>query len=347
MPEVVGTTSDPGTKLRFLLEKLRRLESGRGRIANLCCALEANHVRADRLRDLIADLPHPSDDEDFDAYKTLSDHIRARSFQLYFQRPSPPIWDRPIALVLDWSLLDRSGGQFHLFSDEYIEKARSSGGKNPTSAGELADVLAYIRKGFREGLGNLGLGEPLAKSIEEKKEFSGRVVFVTPVDEFWEKLTAERFRGFNDPFPNPGPADQVCDYLGLPYKSMWLIELRSRLTLSELVRQGGLALAAPTIIEAWPHNYFRQWPPDAAADRWGRTLHIGNGMVGLDDPQGLPEAIVDHLPPVLLSREFDVSVLGRVTARSVPEQKDVNDFLIAPRELAILVEEIVSKVISP
>ncbi|MEA2887452.1 MAG: hypothetical protein QOD11_1812 [Bradyrhizobium sp.] len=345
MPEVVGATGDAGTKLKSLLEKLRRLEKGQARIANLCFALEANHVRADRLRDFVADLQHPSDN--LDVYQVLLDNIRDFSRNLYFQRPSPPTWEHQVALVLDWSLLDQNK-QFHLFSDEYIKNSKSlkmSPGA-ATDASELNDMLTYIRTGFRRGLDSVGLGEPFMKSTDEKKKPNGRVVFVTPVDEFWEKLTAGRFRGLNDPFPNPGPADQVCDYLGLPYRSMWLVELRSRLTLSELVRRGGLALAAPTVIEAWVHDYFRQWPRGATVDCWGRTLHVGNGLVGGADPQGLPEAIIDHLPPALLSDAFEVSILGRVTARSVPQQKDINNFLVAERDLTVLIDDIVSKVLT-
>jgi hypothetical protein len=343
MPGMVGTTSDVEIKLRSLLGKLRSIESGQARIANLCYALEAKHVCVDRLRDLVTTLRHPSDN--FDAYDVLTAHIRGQSRDFYFQRPSPPIWDNPVALVLDWTLLDEAT-PFHLFSDQYIASAGSSRThpERATTARDLDDALNYVRTGFRQGLGSVGLGEPFARSIDEKKTPSGRVVFVTPVDEFWDKLTAGRFRGVNDPFPDPGPADQACDYLGLAYRSTWLVELRSRLTLSELVRRGGLSLAAPTVIEAWGHDYFRQWPRDAAVDCWGRTLHVGNGLVGAAEPQGLPEAIIDHLPPALLSEAFEVSILGRVTARKIPTQKDINDFLVAQRDLTVLVEDIVSKV---
>lgn len=339
-----GAISEAETKLRLVLEKLRQLEAGPARIANLCWALETNHVSADQLRDLISSLQNPSDQ--FDAFALLLTHIRGRCRNLYFRRPSPPIWNRPVALVLDWALLDQ-GEQFHLFSREYIMRAKAlrQAPGEIANASELDDALVYIRKGFREGLGNFGLGEQFTKPSDGRTP-SGRVVFVTPVDEFWEGLTAKRFRGIDDPFPDPGPANQVCDYLGLPYRNMWLVELRSRLPLSELVKQGELTLAAPTVLEAWVHDYFRHWPRDATVDAWGKTLHVGNGRVGIAEPPGLPEAIVDHLPPTLLSTAFDVSILGRVTHRPIPRQNEVNDFLFAKRDLKVLIDGIVSKVMA-
>ena len=169
-------------------------------------------------------------------------------------------------------------------------------------------------------------------------------MFFTPVDTLWEELTAARCRSDSDPFPDPGPANRVCDFLGLPYRNCWLVELRSRSKLGDLVEQGKLTLAAPTVIEAWAHDYFRHWPREDAADPWGRTLHVGDGLVGRAESEGRPEAIVDHLSPTLLSADFEVSILGRVTARQIPMQKDVNEFLTSKRELTVMVQEIVARV---
>jgi hypothetical protein len=342
-----GPTGEVGAKLNFLLENLRKLESGPARIANLLVGLKANHVRADHVRELVQALPRPPSDT-WEVYAELLDHIRKLNHALYFQRPSPPAWDRPIALVAERSLFDQGvlAGNidtrtdhsvtkpFRLFSEKYItmSKSRRMVQDQITHAGELADLLEYIREGLQTGLADDGLGKP------------GRVVFITPVDAFWENLTAERFCRDGDPLPSPGSADRVCDFLGLPYRNSWLVELRSRLKLGELVEQGRLTLAAPTVIEAWAHDYFRHWPREEAADRWGRTLHVGGGFVGRANPEGLPEAIVDHLSPKLLSEAFEVSILGRVTARQIPLQKDINIFLVKNGELAALVREIVARV---
>lgn len=329
-------------RLKLVLERLRQIEFGPARIANLCRALETDHVSARQLREVISGLEDLPPDN-FDAFSLLLDHIRAHCHNLYFRRPSPPSWDKPVALVLDAALLDR-GPYFHLFSRDYITRSTSAGvaPEEAVDADDLADMLAYIRTGFREGLGNTGLGE----RFDAGKSLSGRVVFVTPVNEFWENLTARRFRKPGDPFPALGAADQICDYLGLGYCNTWLVELRSRLTLSELVREGGLALAAPTVLEAWSHKFFRHWPRDATVDTWGKTLYLSKGRVGIADPPGLPEAILDHLPPSLLSKEFDVSILGKVSGRSIPDQQEVNEFLIAKRDLTVLIDDIVSKVMA-
>lgn len=353
MPVLPGAEGDVGAKLNVILGHLKNLEAGQARIANLHSAVEARHIRADQLREL-ATVQRPSSGI-FDTYAALLTHIRELSPVLYFQRPSPPRWDHPVALVLERALLDE-GKQFHLFSADYIADAKSKRAvpQKIGSASELADLLAYIRKGFRQGLGTAGLGEPFRRGDPVAKagpggqtgvaaKPSGRVVFVTPVDEFWDRLTAERFKADSDALPNPGLANRICDLLGLPYRDNWLVELRSRLTLRELVDRGQLTLAAPTVIEAWVHDFFRQWPREGD-DEWGRTLHICDGPVGRADPQGLPEAIIDYLPPGLLSEAFEVSILGQLTRRPVPLQREVNEFLIAERELATLIESIVSRV---
>ena len=334
-------------RLHSLLESLRNLEAGRARIVNLFDGLRATHVCPDHVRELVAALPRPRSDT-WEIYRDLLDHIRGFHQTIYFRRPSPPVWDHPIALVVERSLFDqefpastngtdadRSARKpFRLFSEQYITTAKSQRRvQEPvTNAAELADLLEYIREGLRTGLADQGLGN------------AGRVVFFTPVDAFWEELTAARFRKDGEPFPDPGPANRVCDFLGLPYRNSWLVELRSRSKLGDLVEQGKLNLAAPTVIEAWAHDYFRHWPREEAPDRWGRTLHVGDGLVGHAEPQGLPEAIVDHLSPTLLSTEFEVSILGRVTARQIPKQKDINEFLVSKRELTVMVQEIVAKV---
>lgn len=335
-----------GTKLNFLLESLKELEAGRARIVNLFDGLKATHVCPDHVRQLVAALPPPQSDT-WEIYRDLLDHIRGFHQTLYFRRPSPPVWDRPIALVVERSLFDQESPPsnevnadpsakkpFRLFSEQYIRAAKSQRRvQEPvTNKTELVDLLEYLREGLRNGLADRGLGA------------AGRVVFFTPVDTLWEELTAARFRGDSNPFPDPGPANRVCDFLGLPYRNCWLVELRSRSKLGDLVEQGKLTLAAPTVIEAWAHDYFRHWPREDAADPWGRTLHVGDGLVGRAESEGRPEAIVDHLSPTLLSADFEVSILGRVTARQIPMQKDVNEFLTSKRELTVMVQEIVARV---
>lgn len=342
-----GEADDLRAKLNSLLDGLGKLEVGRARIVNLFDGLIATHVCPDQVRTLVAALPPPLSDI-WDVYRDLLDRIRELHQALYFQRPSPPVWDRSIALVVERSLFDQeapaSNGAttaaegakkpFRLFSEEYITaaKARKKVQEPVTNAIELADLLDYIREGLRTGLAAQGLGN------------AGRVVFFTPVDSLWEQITAGRFRGVSDPFPDAGPANRVCDFLGLPYRNCWLVELRSRSTLGDLVEQGKLALAAPTVIEAWAHDYFRHWPRAKADDRWGRTLHVGEGLVGRAETEGRPEGIVDHLSSKLLSTDFDVSILGRVSARRIPRQNEINEFLASKRELAAMVREIVSRV---
>ena len=89
-----------GAKLSFLLESLKELEAGRARIVNLFDGLKATHVCPDHVRKLVAALPPPQSDT-WEIYRDLLDHIRGFHQTLYFRRPSPPVWDRPIALVVD------------------------------------------------------------------------------------------------------------------------------------------------------------------------------------------------------------------------------------------------------
>lgn len=340
MVELVEEAQDTGTRLKLVLENLRHVDTGPAQIANLCRALETNHIDASQLRNVISRLKDTPSDT-VNAYRLLLDHICAYGHNLYFRRQGPLDWDEPVALVLDTVLLDR-GAHFRLFSSKYITESTSTGAVpvDAKNVDELADMLTYIRAGFAHGLGDTGLGE----RFDAGRSLNGRVVFVTPVNEFWEKLTAGRFRGPGDPYPAQDAAHQVCDYLGLPHRNGWLIELRSRLTLSQLVQRGRLAMAAPTVLEAWSHKFFRHWPRDATHDAWGKTLYLRKGLVGAAEPPGLPEAILDHLPPSLLSSEFEVSIIGKLIGRSIPDQHEVNEFLVAKRDLADLIDDIVSKV---
>jgi len=124
-----------GTKLNFLLESLKELEAGRARIVNLFDGLKATHVCPDHVRQLVAALPPPQSDT-WEIYRDLLDHIRGFHQTLYFRRPSPPVWDRPIALVVERSLFDQESPPssevnadpsakkpFRLFSEQYIRAA--------------------------------------------------------------------------------------------------------------------------------------------------------------------------------------------------------------------------------
>ena len=353
------TTGDPTSasielreKLGVLLGALRELETGQARIANLLIGLRAGHVHPTLVRSLVEDLwSYPINDE-VDAYHRLLDRIRERHPTLYFKRPSPPVWERQVAVVLESPLFDQGAAApvataadmsaeqpsrpFRLFSDHYVSNARALRlvPDRVTNAIELADLLEYLREGLRAGLAGAGLGA------------AGRVVFITPVDEFWEGLTAQRFRSARDPYPELEAADRICDYLGLPYRRDWLVELRSRHTLGQLVEEGKLALAAPTVIEAWGHDYFRHWPRGAAPDPWGRTLYAKRGAIGRGEPDGLREAIIDHLSATQLSEAFEVSILGRLTDRPVPQQDEINQVLVEKPNLTAWVDEIITRVVS-
>jgi hypothetical protein len=332
MPKKLRPASDVRAKLDRLLKSLIALEYGSARVANLHDGLIARHIDVGQLQKLIGALPSlPSDD--YEIYSNLCDYIHELSDDLYFKRPLPPTWDRPIALVIELTLIDEAPN-FHLFSEKYIARAKALASvpdrQRPIlNTEELADLLRYIRAGLVNGLEH-GLGA------------RGRVVFLTPVDDVWEELTANRFCEDGAPYIHPGPADSVCDYLGLPYRNTWLVELRSRLKLSELVEQDNLKLAAPTVIEAWRHDYFRHWPRDAVPDRWGRTLFIGRDSAG--DEKGRPEAIVDQLSRQLLSGAFDVSILGRVTAREVPRQDVITAHVVQNRKVAALLQEVITRI---
>jgi hypothetical protein len=331
MPRKLRAAKGVRVKLDRLLKSLIALDYGSARVANLHDGLIARHIDGRQVRKLIAALPNlPSDPDEI--FKYIYDHIQNLSDDLCFKRPSPPTWDRPIALVIESTLVDREG--FHLFSDEYIRRAKDPGGlpdrELPVlNTNELADLLGYIRDGLTNGLEH-GLGAP------------GIVVFVTPVDDAWEKLTAHRFRGDGGAYTHPGPADSVCDYLGLPYRNAWLVELRSRLRLSEIVEQDKLRLSAPTVIEAWRHDYFRHWPRDEISDRWGRTLFIGRDSAG--DDKGLPEAIVDRLSRELLSRAFDVSILGRATGRDLPQHDVITAHVVQKRNVTALLQRVTTRI---
>jgi hypothetical protein len=332
MPRKRRAARDVRAKLDRLLKSLITLEYGSARVANLHDGLLARHIDVSQVRKLIAALPSlPSDD--YEIYSSLCDYIQKLSDDLYFRRPSPPTWDRPIALVIELKLVDEAPN-FHLFSEEYITRAQDLGNapgrQLPVlNAEELADLLKYIREGLANGLEH-GLGAP------------GRVVFLTPVDEVWEGLTASRFCGDGKPYTHPGPAGSVCDFLGLPYQNTWLVELRSRLKLSEIVERDKLTLAAPTVIEAWRHDYYRHWPRDQISDRWGRTLFVGRESTG--DDRGLPEAIVNRLSRELLSKAFDVSILGRVTARDLPRHEVINAHVVRKRNVSALLQQVVTRI---
>jgi hypothetical protein len=331
MPRKARIARNVRAKFDRLLKTLIALEYGPARVANLHDGLIARHIDGRQVRKLIAALPNlPSDPDEI--YSHIYDYICNFSDELCFKRPSPPTWDRPIALVIESTLIDREG--FHLFSDEYIARAKDLS-RVPDrdlpalNTEELARLLRYIREGLTDGL-QRGLGAP------------GIVVFVTPVDNVWEMLTASRFRGDGDTYTHPGPADSVCDYLGLAYRNTWLIELRSRLRLSEIVDQDKLRLAAPTVIEAWRHDYFRHWPRDQIVDSWGRTLFIGRGSAG--DDKGLPEAIVNRLSREVLSGAFDVSILGRVTARDIPQHDVITAHVVQKRDLTVLLQRVMTSI---
>src|ERR1051326_7628171 len=192
-----------GPKIDRLLQTIRDTPYGPSRIANLSDGLSAQHINVDQFRELINTLPDMPR-EASKAYADFSDHIEKWT-EIYFQRPSPPSWDRPIALVLYMELFDQQT-QFHLFSEQYIAKAKSLGtAPSPLlpiwEAEDLDDSLRYIREGLVRGLAK-GLGAP------------GRVVFVTPVDENWETLTSNRFSEDERSYAHPGCADDVCNQLG-------------------------------------------------------------------------------------------------------------------------------------
>jgi hypothetical protein len=337
-------------RLKSMLDNLRRTPPGSARITNLLDGLQAEHVRPLDVKQVAASTADPRSDPAWDVYADVLDAIRRLHRAIYFRRPSPPNADRPVALVLERSLFDQefppsvpepsanqAGAQarkFCLFADEYVKTAKSCGKvRNHIADGsELADLLEYIRDGLRNGLQGEGLGT------------AGRVVFVTRVDRAWEELTRERFRGDRDPLPSSAAADRVCDHLGLPYRSCWLVELRSRCSLGELIEKGKLTLSAPTVLEAWGFDQFRHWPRRGDTDRWGRTLHATNGAVGRVTPEGLPEAIIDRLPGSLLAEEFEVSILGRASPRWVPQPHEVMQYLAGNRDVAAMVEDIVTLV---
>src|ERR1700752_3305139 len=321
-------------KLQLLLRALRAVDFGPARIVNLVDGLNAKHINSEHIRALLDQLPDPSPDPK-EFHEATVNVLAQLSNDIFFKRPSPPDCELPFALVLPLRIFNEVGG-FHILSDAYIRGKRPSKSiPDPMEASEpdgLLDLLDYVREGLSRHLAR-GLGGA-----------PGRVVFVTPVDQFWIQLTAGRFLRRDSQFTDPGPADLVCDYLGLGYRNDWLLELRSRVPLRELIARDQLMLAAPTVIEAWVHDYFRHWPRGTEEDRWGRTLHLGENFTDRRGSEGRPEAILNKLSQNLLSTQFDVSILGRVTARPRPPPEAVCSYLIESRELAALVQEAVMTV---
>jgi hypothetical protein len=348
-----GTRADgaplvPRARLKSVLDILRQTPSGPARITNLLDGLQAAHVRPLDVQQVAASTGRARSDTAWDVYADLLDAIRRLHGTIYFRRPSPPDADCPVALVLERPLFDQEyppsipglsanqvgeqAKKFRLFGDEYIKTAKSCGkvSSHFADGSELADLLEYIRDGLRNGIAGEGLGA------------AGRAVFVTRVDRTWDELTRERFRGDRDPMPSSAAADRVCDVLGLPYRNCWVVELRSRCSLGELIEKGKLSLAAPTVLEAWGFDQYRHWPRRGDTDRWGRTLHARDGAVGHAMPEGLPEAIIDRLPRSLLAEDFEVSILGQASQRWVPQPREVMQYLAGNRDVAAMVDDIVT-----
>ena len=177
-----------GAKLNFLLDSLKELEAGRARIVNLFDGLKATHVCPDHVRKLVAALPPPQSDT-WEIYRDLLDHIRGFYQTLYFRRPSPPVWDRPIALVVERSLFDQESPPssevnadpnakkpFRLFSEQYIRAAKSQRRvQEPvTNRTELVDLLEYLREGLRNGLADRGLGNAAESCSSRRSTRCGR-----------------------------------------------------------------------------------------------------------------------------------------------------------------------------
>jgi hypothetical protein len=114
-----------------------------------------------------------------------------------------------------------------------------------------------------------------------------------------------------------------------------------RVPLRQLLPDGGdERWRAPTVIEAWAHDYYRHWPIREVEERWGRTLNFAELGPGLAQATGRPEAIVDHLPGQLLAEHFEVPILGHVSKPKIPTVEQVARHLARDRTIEYLVQTV-------
>lgn len=333
--------------MQSVLESLAEMPGGMARLSNIASGLKQNHISPSALRKLLSETAEVSvgsyagTERKYRGYQRLRDCIIRRQQELYFQRSTPQLCESGCALVLPLGVF-KGDASFQLFKREYVDQGRDYGllPRAIESAYDLDMLLSYLRQGFRDGLPEIGgLGDPK----------SGIVTFLTPLDETWEKLTVKRIEGISPLEAMPSGCDvaSILDYLGLPYtdSSGWLIELRTKLPLREIVGLAGRhgKCAAPTVLESLGHDYFRHWPNYDGTDRYGRTLHFDTLRAGGPDSAGRPEVIVDHIPGSVLASHFEVSILGRIPVRHIPKPDEVATYLVGNRERDDLIKEICEK----
>lgn len=285
---------------RRFLGALARFDLGLVVLANLAAAVRNRILQrndCDAFLEICAGLHNGKPDETGQTASQALDRAIANSFQkLFFLRHLNGGADAPFAFVLRYEhffpdaaaldLWDRQGRL--IFKRPYIEEVEREGGRMDAES-RPKQMMQDIQLGFEKHL------NPAARLGRD--EF---VVFVTRVDEAWKEILDV----------GTSCADEVRDRLGLPYrKGNFLIELRSKVSLGGFLGDV-MQAAAPTVLEAWRCEFFRQVPDCVDQTHWGRTVHLRRLSENNPPIDGAPEAIIQSLPIGRRHREFDMHPAG-------------------------------------
>jgi hypothetical protein len=324
-------SSAAATALRRFLADLALSQNGRIILANIAAGRSAGYISDADCRGFLegcaASYDGAGDRDGQLAYATLKARIGSTHKDLFFRRDLAGGTDGQIALVLQYThFFPDNPKQWQeegrlLFDLRYVEDVIRQGARSRVPP-DPSDAMQDVMEGFRYHL------DPDARI--GKDEY---VVFVTRADESW----TARFAGGT----REGRADEVRNLLGLPYRAgTFLIQLRSTVSLAEIARDR--RVAAPTYLEAWRCEFFRQVPDVPDETRWGRTVDFGRMIRNDNNVDGAPEAVIDVLPLGRLSQSVDLSPIGAVL-KAAPITIDKHwDRLRRGRTCSELIDEVVA-----
>ncbi len=325
----LGRTGLLASAGRFLGD-LAKEQRGQVVLANLAAALSGQYVpRADCRTFLEACAKMHGNLPDRDgrrAKEVFNQQLAQRYKELFFRRQITAGMSTAIALVVKYSFFfpqdhvtwQREGRL--VFSRDYVESVKLMLGPLDQSA-RPEQAMEDIATGFRQHLDS-------AAQIG-RNEF---VVFITRADPDWLTLLGV--------CSQQTVADNVRDVLGLDYASgEFLVELRTDIALEELAKTG-IKMGAPTALEAWRCDFFRQIPDTPDNTGWGRTVHLGRLRSGLAQTDGAPEAIIELLPLGRLRDHIQLQLVGIVKTGPPVRISDHLSRLLGPRTTEELIEEI-------
>jgi hypothetical protein len=315
---------------RRFLSDLARFERGLIVLANMAGALKArvlSRAQCHAFLQLCSELHVPSDTDDGRAASEALDRAISQRWKTeFFRRRLKGETEGKVALVMRYEHFFPAEADIELwasqrrliFTKDYIRSAREELSRADADS-RPHQAMRDIAIGFRKHL------DPQARL--GSNEF---VVFVTQASDDWIAALATGYSA----------ADEVRNRLGLPYRrNSFLIELRSNVSLQEITGRS-IRRAAPTVLEAWRCEFFRQVPDTKDRARWGRTVHLLRLSSNERHTDGAPEAIIATLPIAELRDRLDLSPAGFITSNPPATVRMHWDRLSRGRTADQLIEEI-------